>query len=168
MLKNLSAICSASNPCQNNGVCMLVEANSSQTAFICSCMPGYEGEFCERVKFFIGCPPINPCLNDGICVEKLHGFKCSCMANFHGSRCQHKNKTTNKNLNSITTTWRPRTTRCTEFASKCLNHGICVDTIFGAKCQCLHQYTGFHCESSRFQMVLWPNGRLFLLKHFGF
>ncbi len=133
---------------------MTVEPNNTSTVVICSCMPGYEGDLCERLKFFIGCPPINPCLNDGQCVEKLHGFKCSCKTNFYGTRCQYKNNTQpTQTTYVVQTTNKHRLNRCKDFAANCLNHGICIDTIFGAKCQCLPQYTGSLCEFSMLALL---------------
>ncbi|XP_077166172.1 neural-cadherin-like isoform X2 [Paroedura picta] len=30
----------------------------------------------------------NPCLNGGTCVDMLHGYRCQCLASFHGPDCQ--------------------------------------------------------------------------------
>ena len=44
-------VCKTANPCQNNGVCLAThEINEYQndTSITCSCMPGFEGKYCEK------------------------------------------------------------------------------------------------------------------------
>ena len=36
----------APNPCRNNGICM-----ASGTTFVCSCLTGFSGQYCEIRKY---------------------------------------------------------------------------------------------------------------------
>lgn len=112
----------------------------------CSCMPGFEGLYCDKVRFFPGCPPVNPCLNDGVCVEKPLGFKCDCKGNFSGNRCQYKTTSTSHSALSTTNEDTTKKPQCQDKKHTCLNKGICIDTIYGPYCQCLPQYSGNFCE----------------------
>lgn len=134
------------NPCLNNGVCIMdqnytkyPEKEKDLMGVKCFCKPGYEGNRCEKVRFVIGCPPINPCLNNGHCVSKPFGFQCICPRKFTGIRCQLEKKihTTHLTKNHI--------------RDECLNHqcknkGVCLVTVRGVKCQCLPQFTGTFCQ----------------------
>jgi hypothetical protein len=153
----LIGICKVANPCRNNGVCTSTTESSpsgNTTTVQCSCMPGFEGEYCEKVRFFLGCPPINPCLNEGVCMEKPFGFRCECKGNYTGNRCQYNLLKLSKVITTTATTTedKVRKNRCLGGGLTCLNKGICIDTINGIKCQCLPQYSGSKCEIGIFTM----------------
>lgn len=107
----------------------------------CFCKPGYEGSRCEKVRFVIGCPPINPCLNNGHCVSKPFGFECICPRKFTGIRCQlEKVAQPNRKIKN----WVQDL--CLTRNHQCKNKGVCLVTVKGVKCQCLPEFTGKFCE----------------------
>ncbi|RNA00791.1 endothelin-converting enzyme 1 isoform X2, partial [Brachionus plicatilis] len=141
-------ICDVKNPCLNNGVCIMNqhytkynEVDQDLLGVKCFCKPGYEGNRCEKVRYVIGCPPINPCLNNGHCVSKPFGFQCICPRKFTGIRCQLEKKIDhNKPVRNRTRN------ECSIRKFQCKNKGVCLMTVRGVKCQCLPEYTGKFCQ----------------------
>ena len=73
------------DPCLNEGHCMDLVGD-----FLCVCPLTWSGRVCEdRVE---QCED-NPCLNDALCLveeDTERGFRCYCVPDYHGPRCQHK------------------------------------------------------------------------------
>ena len=73
------------DPCLNDGHCMDLVGD-----FLCVCPLTWSGRVCEdRVE---QCED-NPCLNDALCLveeDTERGFRCYCVPDCHGPRCQHK------------------------------------------------------------------------------
>lgn len=79
MKENLSC---KSNPCLNNGTCMLSGNN-----FTCLCPRGYDPPLCDLRKNFC---ESNPCLNEGVCLNLSGGPKCNCPIGFKGNHCENQ------------------------------------------------------------------------------
>lgn len=57
--------------CLNGGSCV----EDLGLEYHCSCLPGYEGNRCEKK---VNQCDLKPCLNDGECVNLGDEFKCNC------------------------------------------------------------------------------------------
>ena len=165
-------ICNVSNPCLNNGVCIIdknftinyPEKDKDLVGLRCSCRPGYEGFRCENARYVVGCPPVNPCLHGGKCVERPFGFACNCIKDYVGHRCQYKGSipTSTRSPSHILTNPNESidddralfpSNRCNDkFA--CKNNGVCLETMNGFKCMCLPEFTGPICEQSKLFYVI--------------
>ena len=94
---------------------------------------------CQRIYIFPGrtceekmeqCED-NPCLNDALCLIEEDVFRCYCVPDYHGTRCQF------------------RYDECRlPPGPKCLHGGVCVDEVDGFECQCGDGFTGNHCQCS--------------------
>ncbi len=122
----------------------------------CTCKPGYEGYRCEKVRYIVGCPPINPCLNDGKCIERSFGFSCICKEKYFGNRCQHSKTVLLPNSYLINQNEYEKidynlkaANNCGNNIFVCKNNGVCLETLNGFKCQCLPIFTGAYCERSK-------------------
>lgn len=147
-------VCDEKNPCLNNGVCIMDESyvnysdkDEDLKGVKCFCKPGYEGVRCEKVRYVLGCPPINPCLNNGHCIDKPFGFECICHHKFSGKRCEIEKKLSNLSPKVKTTKIHDQ---CLSRKYHCKNKGVCMTTVRGVKCQCLPDYTGIYCEYKLF------------------
>ncbi|XP_062574138.1 protocadherin Fat 4-like [Saccostrea cucullata] len=70
-------------PCQNGGVCTVMEGKG----VICSCVPGWQGELCERSED--DCVDA-VCLGNGTCVDRYRGYTCVCAEGRTGVFCQYQ------------------------------------------------------------------------------
>ncbi|XP_018106636.1 protocadherin Fat 4 [Xenopus laevis] len=130
------------NPCQNGGSCLkrlavspltqvlesvpvIIVANEPLKTFMCKCMPGYEGEFCETD--IDECLPL-PCHNGGTCHNLVGGFSCSCPDGFTGIACE-------RDINECLST-------------PCKNSAVCQNFPGGFNCVCKAGSTGKLCESA--------------------
>ncbi len=64
----------------------------------------------------------NPCQNGAMCINKMDGFECVCLAEYDGFLCQHDRDS------------------CT--FSPCGMNGNCIDTLTEYMCDCHIGYTG--------------------------
>lgn len=69
-----------SNPCLNNGTCILTGNN-----FTCLCLRGYDPPLCAPRKNYC---ESSPCLNGGVCENSSGGPLCNCPSGFNGNHCQ--------------------------------------------------------------------------------
>ena len=53
--------------------------------YFCICRPGYQGTQCQTQ---INACESNPCLNGGTCISDAPNFRCQCLDNFYGSKCE--------------------------------------------------------------------------------
>uniref|UniRef100_A0A8C2V2H2 Protocadherin Fat 4 n=1 Tax=Chinchilla lanigera TaxID=34839 RepID=A0A8C2V2H2_CHILA len=129
-------------PCQNGGSCIrrlavgstlksheslpvIIVANEPLQPFLCQCLPGYAGSWCE--VDIDECLP-SPCHNGGTCHNLVGGFSCSCPEGFTGRACE-------RDINEC-------------LPSPCKHGAVCQNFPGGFNCVCKTGYTGKMCESS--------------------
>uniref|UniRef100_A0A2K5L1Q0 FAT atypical cadherin 4 n=1 Tax=Cercocebus atys TaxID=9531 RepID=A0A2K5L1Q0_CERAT len=130
-------------PCQNGGSCLrrlavssvlksreslpvIIVANEPLQPFLCKCLPGYAGSWCEID--IDECLP-SPCHNGGTCHNLVGGFSCSCPDGFTGRACE-------RDINEC-------------LQSPCKNGAVCQNFPGSFNCVCKTGYTGVfgkHCE----------------------
>uniref|UniRef100_A0A2K5E9P2 FAT atypical cadherin 4 n=1 Tax=Aotus nancymaae TaxID=37293 RepID=A0A2K5E9P2_AOTNA len=130
-------------PCQNGGSCLrrlavssvlksrdslpvIIVANEPLQPFLCKCLPGYTGSWCEID--IDECLP-SPCHNGGTCHNLVGGFSCSCPDGFTGRACE-------RDINEC-------------LQSPCKNGAVCQNFPGSFNCVCKTGYTGVfgkHCE----------------------
>ncbi|TKC47576.1 hypothetical protein EI555_011310 [Monodon monoceros] len=125
----------APGPCQNGGSCVrrlavsfelksheslpvIIVANEPLQPFLCKCLPGYTGSWCEID--IDECLP-SPCHNGGTCHNLVGGFSCSCPDGFTGRACE-------RDINEC-------------LPSPCKNSAICQNFPGGFNCVCKTGYT---------------------------
>ncbi len=52
---------------------------ASNTSFKCTCAPGWEGDYCERMVNF---SPNVTCENESVCRASLHNASCECISGY--------------------------------------------------------------------------------------
>lgn len=126
----------APGPCQNGGSCVrrlavsfklksheslpvIIVANEPLQPFLCKCLPGYTGSWCEID--IDECLP-SPCHNGGTCHNLVGGFSCSCPDGFTGRACE-------RDINEC-------------LPSPCKNSAVCQNFPGGFNCVCKTGYTG--------------------------
>lgn len=107
-------------PCQNNATCKAQHGLD----FMCDCVPGYYGVFCEKnIDACYG----NPCSHDGTCTVMEHGrFECNCPLGYSGLRCEF-------DINECA-------------SNPCHNDAKCIDQIGSFACDCKEGFTGDICD----------------------
>ncbi|XP_035671149.1 uncharacterized protein LOC118412408 [Branchiostoma floridae] len=110
----------ASNPCQNNGLCV-----DGANSYGCQCTRGFSGANCE---IEIDECESSPCQNGGSCIDHIGWYSCRCAPGFLGSDCEI-------NINECDS--RP-----------CANGGECIDGLNSFTCNCTLAFSGLQCESA--------------------
>ncbi|XP_030896849.1 protocadherin Fat 4 [Leptonychotes weddellii] len=123
-------------PCQNGGSCIrrlavssvlksheslpvIIVANEPLQPFLCKCLPGYAGSWCEID--IDECLP-SPCHNGGTCHNLVGGFSCSCPDGFTGRACE-------RDINEC-------------LPGPCKNGAVCQNVPGSFNCVCKTGYTG--------------------------
>ncbi|XP_033116445.1 protein crumbs-like isoform X2 [Anneissia japonica] len=128
----------ASFPCQNNGTCF-ERSNASfygingpfndsfsydnAEGFVCECMLGFVGTFCETN--FDECGS-SACLNGATCIDMVNMFQCRCAPGYQGVLCEIE------------------IDECQ--SSPCFNGSTCVDHVAAYMCLCADGYGGINCD----------------------
>lgn len=68
----------------------------------------------------------DPCGNGGVCVDRVNGFTCVCVAGFRGERCTED------------------IDECV--SAPCRNGGNCTDCVNSYTCSCPAGFSGINCE----------------------
>lgn len=103
------------SPCRNNATCTPMDKH-----FICNCLPGYTGNYCE--KRIDECALL-PCgLNASCILHETSGYTCVCPSGVRGHNC-------NEDLDECV-------------SNICLNGATCVNTFGSFQCICPNGYTG--------------------------
>ena len=82
----------SSNPCMNEARCIsisgsrYVDGQRVSNTFLCTCVNGYTGRFCELEPEVDDCGS-RPCQNGGRCVDGDDAFTCTCRSGFGGEDC---------------------------------------------------------------------------------
>lgn len=152
-------------PCQNNGVCQVIE---NVNDFKCICPLGYGGYLCQQVTDACA---TNKCLNGGKCLKiSKDDFICKCPQRYTGRYCQQKQdfcEYTNcgpygscvqeyiESANKMTSYcscqngWKG--VNCDQMVDfcetlPCKNSKSCIPTINNYFCDCLPGFKGKNCE----------------------
>lgn len=116
--------------CKNGSTCMDIVNDKTGDNFTCTCLPGYEGNYCD-----IPYCRARKCENNGKCDVSYQRPQCTCPIGFKGDYCQiniddcevDKNSDINK--------------------QKCKNKGLCIDGINSFTCNCIGTgYRGIDCS----------------------
>ncbi|XP_067868625.1 protein crumbs homolog 1-like isoform X1 [Heterodontus francisci] len=153
----------ASQPCQNNGICI-----DGLNNYTCQCPQDpviYLGKNCELQ--FDACY-FNLCMNNGTCKTTPGSlqYNCTCLPGFAGTQCSLNINECESNpcqgvhidcidrVNGYSCLCSPGYAgeNCTTEINECLinsckNNGTCLDGIGNYTCDCQPGYTGVNCET---------------------
>ena len=104
------------NTCQNGASC-----RDEINYYVCECVPGYNGTFCEND--IDECLVFQDCRNGATCTDLVNDFNCTCAPGYNGSLCE----------NDID--------EC-ELYRACQNGASCSDQVADYNCDCLPTFNG--------------------------
>ncbi|KAK6765731.1 hypothetical protein RB195_025565 [Necator americanus] len=130
---HLSA-CDFANNCVN-GTCQSV-INGIVPGTVCSCIPGYTGEFCSED---IDDCASSPCLNGGTCHDGYMNYTCTCIYGVDGDNCDH----------DIPDCVPYEDDAGKVFPNRCVTKdaaAVCDEGFGEFTCVCSAQWTGTYCD----------------------
>ncbi|KAK2152085.1 hypothetical protein LSH36_340g06031 [Paralvinella palmiformis] len=120
-------------PCGTTGTCISTPSVEYGLDYTCLCQPQYLGPNCNQFNYCSS----SPCANGALCTNEPSGFRCTCLNNFTGAKCENQIQ----GCNGVT----------------CNGHGTCIPQgLFGYTCNCIAGYIGKDCESSTLLSQIWP------------
>ncbi|ETN86937.1 EGF-like domain protein [Necator americanus] len=131
--QDLSA-CDFANNCVN-GTCQSV-INGIVPGTVCSCIPGYTGEFCSED---IDDCASSPCLNGGTCHDGYMNYTCTCIYGVDGDNCDH----------DIPDCVPYEDDAGKVFPNRCVTKdaaAVCDEGFGEFTCVCSAQWTGTYCD----------------------
>ncbi|XP_046739798.1 protein crumbs-like isoform X2 [Diprion similis] len=108
--------------CKNGSTCTDIVNAKTGNNFTCTCMPGFEGQFCDTPY----CMP-NKCQHGGRCDYLYQTPQCTCVAGYTGMYCETDIDDCAADINGNV---------------PCKNGGKCLDEVNNFKCDC--SPTGFN------------------------
>ncbi|CAF1414538.1 unnamed protein product [Adineta ricciae] len=108
------------------GECELTRLANGSIKKSCHCLKGVCGETCQRLCNSTSPCAANPCWFGGTCIDVANfDFVCLCLPNYTGKDC--------------------RTVMSCQTDS-CHNDGTCIQTTYGARCNCPTNFRGDFCQ----------------------
>ncbi|XP_046609004.1 protein crumbs isoform X5 [Neodiprion virginianus] len=127
LCEEVRIITCADHKCKNGSTCTDVVDTKTGNNFTCTCMPGFEGQFCDTPY----CMP-NKCQHGGRCDYLYQTPQCTCVAGYTGMYCETDIDDCAADTNGNV---------------PCKNGGKCLDGVNNFKCDCSHTgYNGSDCS----------------------
>ncbi|XP_046474666.1 protein crumbs isoform X5 [Neodiprion pinetum] len=127
LCEEVRIITCADHKCKNGSTCTDVVDTKTGNNFTCTCMSGFEGQFCDTPY----CMP-NKCQHGGRCDYLYQTPQCTCVAGYTGMYCETDIDDCAADTNGNV---------------PCKNGGKCLDGVNNFKCDCSHTgYNGSDCS----------------------
>ncbi|CAF1228571.1 unnamed protein product [Adineta steineri] len=119
------------------GDCEMIKLPNGLIKKSCHCVKGVCGDTCQRLCNATSQCDANPCWFGGTCIDVANlDFVCLCPPNYSGKDCR---------------------TLISCKSDSCHNDGTCIQTAFGARCDCPANFRGDYCQ---YTTAVKPNKKL--------